>query len=152
MQEKYLNIYKTARKAAGLTQEAAAEGLGICVESIRAYETGIRVPPNEVVEQMVIRYNAQHLAFQHLHETNTLAARIVPVLEPRSLMEAVVRLNNRFNRFTAQHGVDRLMEIAEDNRVSEDERDDYDAICEVLREIAQVSLELEVSCQPGPQD
>ena len=31
------NIYKTCRKAAGLTQEAAAERLGISVESLRAY-------------------------------------------------------------------------------------------------------------------
>ena len=87
MPEEYRNIYKTARKSAGLTQEAAAERLGISPESIRAYETGLRIPPNEVVEQMVICYNAQHLAYQHLHETNALAARIVPALEPRSLLE-----------------------------------------------------------------
>ena len=56
------NIYKTSRRAAGLTQEAAAERLGISVESVRAYETGQRLPPNDVVELMVILYNAQHLA------------------------------------------------------------------------------------------
>ena len=36
------NIYQTARKAAGLTQEAAAEQLAVSVESLRAYENGYR--------------------------------------------------------------------------------------------------------------
>ena len=74
------NIYKTCRKASGFTQEAAAERLGISVESLRAYETGQRVPPNEVVELMVILYNAQHLAFQHLRETNALYNVVTPSL------------------------------------------------------------------------
>ena len=72
MPEEYRNIYKTSRKAAGLTQESAAERLGISVESLRAYEGGQRIPPNEVVELMVILYNAQHLAYQHLRETNAM--------------------------------------------------------------------------------
>ena len=78
MPEKYRNIYKSARKAAGLTQEAAAERLSISVESIRAYETGQRIPPNDVVERMVICYNTQYLAYEHLHETNALMSRVVP--------------------------------------------------------------------------
>lgn len=48
-----------------MTQEVAAEHLNISVESIRAYETNWRV-----VESMVICYNAQHLAYQHLQENN----------------------------------------------------------------------------------
>ena len=36
MPEESMNIYKTARRAAGITQEAAAEQLGISVESVRA--------------------------------------------------------------------------------------------------------------------
>lgn len=38
MPEEYMNIYKTARRNAGITQEAAAEQLGISVESVRAYQ------------------------------------------------------------------------------------------------------------------
>ena len=43
MQNGSSNIYQTARKAAGLTQEAAAERLALSVESLRAYETGDRL-------------------------------------------------------------------------------------------------------------
>ena len=66
MQDETRNIYKTCRKAAGLTQEAAAERLGISVESLRAYETGQRVPPDEVVEAMSDLYNTLHLIVRHV--------------------------------------------------------------------------------------
>lgn len=146
MSEEYRNIYKAARRSAGLTQEAAAEKLGISVESIRAYETGGRIPSNEIVESMVICYNTQYLAYQHLHETNTLAAKIVPPLQERTMLEVAVRIYNRMNRFAAKHNVDKLMEIAEDGQIDEDERKLFDEIMADLREIVQSSMELEVYC------
>ena len=146
MSEGCRNIYKTARRSAGLTQDAAAERLAISVESLRAYETGQRVPPNDVVEQMVICYNTQYLAYQHLHETNTLMARVVPQLEQRSVLEAVVRIYNRMHRFEATHGVERLMAIAEDGEIDQTERVEFEAILEDLREIVKSGLELEVYC------
>ena len=142
MPEDYLNIYKVARRAAGITQEAAAEQLGISVESVRAYETGQRIPPNDVVEQMVICYDAQRLAFQHLHETNTLAARVIPDIQPRTLMESAVRLYNQLNRFSSHHSVDRLLEIAEDGRIDEQERAEFDAIVAELKALIQCGMEL----------
>lgn len=146
MPDEYRNIYKNARRAAGFTQEAAAEQLGISVESIRAYETGQRVPPNDVVEQMVICYNAQRLAYQHLHETNVLMARVVPELEQRSVLEIAVRIHNRLCEFDREHNLDRLMAIAEDGRIDEDERGEFDNIMNDLREIVKSGLELEVYC------
>ena len=144
MPAEYRNIYKTARRAAGMTQEAAAERLGISVESVRAYETGQRIPPNDIVEQMVICYNAQHLAYQHLHETNALIARIVPQLEQRTVLEVAVRIYNRMNNFQQLKSLDRLMAIAEDGRIDDSEREEFDTIVAELREIIQSGLELEV--------
>lgn len=147
MSEEYRNIYKTARRAAGLTQEAAAEKLGISVESIRAYETSQRIPSNETVELMVICYNAQHLAHLHLRATNVLAAKLVPQLEQRSMLEVAVRIYNRLNRFTQQRKLEELMQIAEDGRIDAEEREVFDDIMRDLREIVQSGLELEVFCQ-----
>lgn len=144
MPAEYRNIYKTARRAAGMTQEAAAERLGISVESVRAYETGQRIPPNDIVEQMVICYNAQHLAYQHLHETNVLISRIVPQLEQRTVLEVAVRIYNRMNNFQQLKSLDRLMAIAEDGRIDDSEREEFDTIVAELREIIQSGLELEV--------
>lgn len=149
MPGEYRNIYKTARAAAGFTQEAAAERLDISVESIRAYETGQRIPPNEVVELMVILYNAQHLAFQHLRETNALYGRIVPQVDERSLMEAALRIRNRLSRIEKRGSLDRLMEIAEDNIIDDEERPEFMAIVTELREIVRGALELQLHCPSG---
>ena len=146
MPGEYRNIYKTARSAAGLTQEAVAERLGLSVERIRAYETGGRIPPNEAVERMVILYNAQHLAYQHLRETNELYNRIVPALEDRDLIQTAVVLRNRLARLEQRRSLDRLLEIAEDNRIDEDERPEFLAIVAELREIVRSALELQLHC------
>lgn len=146
MSEECRNIYKIARRAAGFTQEAAAEQLGLSVESVRAYETNQRIPPNDVVEQMVICYNAQRLAYQHLHETNTLVSRVVPELEPRNVMELAIRIYTRLDRFSQGRGVERLMAIAEDGKIDDTERPEFDAIMADLREIIKTGLELEVYC------
>ena len=152
MSEEYRNIYRAARRSAGITQEAAAERLGISPESIRAYETGVRVPPNDVVEQMVICYNTQHLAYQHLHETNALAARIVPALEQRSLLEVAVRIYNRMSQFSKGHKVEQLLAMAEDGRIDETERAEFEAFVADLRGLIQSGMELELFCQPEPHE
>lgn len=142
MPEESRNIYKTCRKAAGLTQEAAAERLGISVESLRAYEGGQRIPPNEVVELMVILYNAQHLAYQHLRETNAMYGRVVPEVPQCSVLEASARLTNRIYAFADSHADRRLMRMAEDNVIDQTERPEFDAILEELQEIVEAALAL----------
>lgn len=144
MSEEYRNIYKTARLAAGYTQESATERLGISVESLRCYETDQRIPPNEVVELMVICYNAQHLAYQHLRESNCIAKRIVPSLEERSILEVSVRIFNRLKSLEKKRSIERLMDIAEDNIIDDDERPEFMAIVAELRDIIQSGLELAV--------
>lgn len=146
MQSESRNIYKTARRAAGFTQESAAERLGVCTESLRAYESGQRVPPNDVVEQMCICYNAQHLAYQHLHETNALMGRVVPQLEERPLIETAVRIYNRLSWFAKRDRLERLLTIAEDGVIDQAERAEFDSIMADLREIVKSGLELEVFC------
>ena len=146
MPGEYRNIYKTARSAAGLTQEAVAERLGLSVERIRAYETGGRIPPNEAVERMVILYNAQHLAYQHLRETNEPSTRIVPALADRDLSQAAVVLRNRLARLEQGRSLDRLLEIAEDDRIDDAERPEFLAIVTELREIVRSALELQLHC------
>ena len=142
MPGEYRNIYKTCRKSAGLTQEAAAERLGISVESLRAYETGQRVPPNDVLELMVILYNAQHLAYQHLRETNALYSSVVPDVQPRTVLEASAKLTNRIFIFAESHADRRLLHITEDNVIDPGERAEFDAIMEDLQEIVEAALEL----------
>ncbi|HWS43328.1 MAG TPA: helix-turn-helix transcriptional regulator [Pseudoflavonifractor sp.] len=144
MSEEYRNIYKTARLAAGYTQESAAERLGTSVESLRCYETCQRIPPNEMVELMVICYNAQHLAYQHLRESNCFARRLVPSLEERTLLEISVRIFNRLKALDKKNSIERLMDIAEDNVISPEERGEFDSIMADLKEIVRSGMELSI--------
>lgn len=144
MPEENRNIYKSARRSAGLTQEAAAERLGISVESVRAYETAQRIPPNDVVERMVVCYNTQYLAYQHLHETNELMARVVPELHQRPVTETVVALINAINRFSRTNSAERLLEIVEDGQVDEDEMEDVQEIAQLLKKLSACAMEFDM--------
>lgn len=139
------NIYKNARRDAGLTQERAAERLGISVESIRAYETDQRIPPDQVVSEMVTCYNAQYLAVQHLNLNNELGRSIVPAIQERSFMEAAVRLTNRLSTLYREGHLDDLREICEDNQVSPGEEKLMQVILEELQGINQCFYELRAS-------
>lgn len=142
MPEEYRNIYKTCRKAAGLTQEAAAERLGISVESLRAYETGQRVPPDEVVEAMSDLYNTLHLIVRHVRERNAMYSRVVPEVPKMDVLAASARLTNRIYAFADSHADRRLMRIAEDNVIDQNERGEFDDILEDLQEIVAAALAL----------
>ena len=137
------NIYQAARKAAGLTQEAAAERLAVSVESMRAYETGLRLPGDDVVTRMMAVYDAQYLGAQHLQCKPWLLPECVMMAKPEPLPVAVIKLVRRVMAFAEAHRSDQLMEIAEDGVISEGERDLFDEIATELGDIVQAALALE---------
>lgn len=136
------NIYKRAREAAGITQERAAERLGLSVESIKAYERYARLPPFDVVDCMCIIYDAQYLAYQH---TRIIAGevKVVPEVEELDLPRAAIKLINRVRAMDAKR--DRLMEIAEDGVIDETERPDFDDFVAELQELIRAAMELTIS-------
>lgn len=137
------NIYQAARKAAGLTQEAAAERLAVSVESMRAYETGLRLPGDDVVTRMMAVYDAQYLGAQHLQCKPWLLPECVMMAKPEPLPVAVIKLVRRVMAFAEAHRSDQLMEIAEDGVISEGERDLFDEITMEQGDIVQAALALE---------
>ena len=62
------------------------------------------------------------------------------------MLEAAVRIYNRMARFQREHGVERLMAIAEDGQIDQGERQEFEAIMEDIRDIVKSGLELEVFC------
>ena len=86
MQGDCTNIYQSARKIAGLTQERAAELLGLSVRSLADYESGLRLPPNDIADRMVTVYNSQLLAVQHLRKgTSCDASKNCPTVIPSGI-------------------------------------------------------------------
>ena len=140
------NIYRRARVSAGLTQERAAEKLGISVESIKAYESYTRLPPFDVVDGMVIVYDTQYLAYQHTRIVSG-AVKVVPEVEQLDLPRAALKLINRTRDFWLRR--DSLMTIAEDGVITEAERPVYEAIVADLDELIKAAMEMKVSREVG---
>lgn len=137
------NIYQVARRAAGLTQEAAAERLAVSDTSMRAYETGQRLPGDDVVARMCAVYNTQYLGLQHLQLKSHLLPECIQEARPEPLPVAVLKLVRRVMAFAEAHRSDQLMAIAEDGVIDDDERAQFLAITAELGEIVQAALALQ---------
>lgn len=142
MKERSGNIYKNARQTAGLTQERWAEYLGISPEAVRQYEGGIIMPSDEVVLKMAEVSGMHILAYWHLVRKSRLAAKILPELEEqKGLPEAVLGLLIQMDDFR-EDGMKKLVRIAADGKIDEDETEDYLRILEQLRELLRRGYEL----------
>ena len=136
------NIYRNARQTAGLTQERWAEYLGISPEAVRQYEGGIIMPSDEVVLKMAEVSGMHILAYWHLVRKSRLAAKILPELEEqKGLPEAVLGLLIQLDDFR-EDGMKKLVRIAADGKIDEDETEEYLRILEQLRELLRRGYEL----------
>lgn len=129
MQEKYPNCYKRARQATLFSQESAAEVLGLSSESLKQYEGGRRVPPDETVARMCEVYGVPWLALEHRAATDPLG--VLPEVTPKSLPMATISLTNRLR--SAADRLAGLLQIAEDGVIDANERPEFDEIVAELR-------------------
>ena len=142
MKERSGNIYKNARQTAGLTQERWSEYLGISPEAVRQYEGGIIMPSDEVVLKMAEVSGMHILAYWHLVRKSRLAAKILPELEEqKGLPEAVLGLLIQLDDFR-EDGMKKLVRIAADGKIDEDETEEYLRILDQLRELLRRGYEL----------
>ena len=142
MQEKYRNIYVSARQTAGLTQERWAEALGLSVEAVRQYETDRILPSDGVVARMAELSMLPPLGYWHLRHKSELAAAELPPVERLPLAQAVVQLLAAMRDFEALHRVDELLRIAADGRVDELEEPEYAAVLAALEPVISAVLAL----------
>lgn len=130
MERKYPNLYQRARLSTGMSQERAAELLGLSPESLKQYEGGKTVPKDETVAKMVEVYHLPWLALEHAQATDRLG--VMPEVTPRPLPMASIALRNRLQDATGR--LDALLRIAEDGVIDEAERPEFDSIVVELRE------------------
>ena len=126
----YPNIYQRGRKTTLLTQEEAAERLGISPETLKRYEGGRLTPPGETVAKMCSVYGVPWLALEHAKATDRLG--VLPEVEPKPLPMATISLTNRLR--DAADRLAGLLRIAEDGVIDDTERPEFDDIVEDLRE------------------
>ena len=92
MNDEYRTMYARHRRAAGLTQEKAAELLGVAVRTVANWEAGVYIPPDDKVALMCDVYPAPTLAVEHLRASTALATGLIPEVEQIPLPQAVVQL------------------------------------------------------------
>lgn len=139
MAPQYPNIYQRGRKTTLLTQEEAAERLGISPETLKRYEGGRLTPPDETVALMCEVYGARWLALEHAKATDRLG--ILPDgIETKSLMQSAISLINRLRPVHESMGS--LLQIVEDGQVDETEDAQYEQIRAFIA--ANVAAELEL--------
>lgn len=133
------NIYSKYRRMAGLTQERAAEHLGISVDSLKGYEYDKRVPNNDIAKQMCLLYGDMRLAYDHLVHSSA-GEMILEKIDEKDLCCSVLGLINELNNSDT---VQRMMiEISADGVITEDEEDDWEIVEEQLRALIKSSYEV----------
>ncbi len=140
-----IEIYRTCREQAGLTQEQAAEGLNCSVRQMARYEAGEVPVPDDIAYQMVVLYDSQLLAVQHLRLVSHVAAKILPPVTVLDLPRAAIRIINLVRKFAERHRERELLDIAEDGVISPEERPLFDQIMAELQELVRAIMELGLS-------
>lgn len=132
------NIYQISRESTGLTQEKAAELLNVGVRTLSAYELNERVPPNDVVKNMIAIYNAPYLALQHIHACDDVARTVIPEIELRELPIAILKLLKELNEFVSCR--DDLVSITSDGRISPEELPRWNEILKELEDVVSAAM------------
>lgn len=132
------NIYKNARRNAGLTQEQAAEQLYISVRSLAEYEAGRTTPPDDVVCRMVEVYKAKHLAYLHLKNSTEVGRRFLPELHILDLPRSVLKLQKEVKDVTDINH--HMVDVACDGMVEEHESETWRSIEKELLEMVGAGL------------
>ena len=132
------NIYKIARKAAGLTQERWAEQIGISPDTVRLYEGGRMCPSDEVAARMAEIAMMPVLCYWHIKHNSGIANDILPEVPRVPLAQAVLNLLAAMEEAAPQ--IAELMMIARDGKVTGDEVEPFDGIVEDLDDVVQAAL------------
>lgn len=138
MESNCRNIYKSARDAAGLSQERWATFLGVSAESVRLYESGRGLPSDEVVARMADVAAMPVLCYWHLKYKSGIANDMLPEVDMVPLPQAVVNLLVEIKGFRSD--LDELLIIAADGLVDETESDRFLEILDRLQALIRAAL------------
>ena len=134
-------MYQMCREAAGLTREAAAELTYIGEDRIRRIENGSRPVPREV-ELMAKAYQVSSLCNHYCTHECELGKDRVPMVKSKSLPEITLEMLAILNKLSNEK--ERLIEIAYDGEITDDETEDFRALQEKLSAMAAIIASLQL--------
>ena len=135
------NLYASCRRRTGMTQEAWAEKLNISVESVKRYETDVRIPPIPVVRKMADLCGDALVGYKYIVKVSQ-ELEVLPDIDSVNLQAATIRLMNRMARFASKARDSQLLEIAEDGIISADEKPLYDESMDELSGLVSAFYQL----------
>lgn len=135
------NLYASCRRRTGMTQEAWAEKLNISVESVKRYETDVRIPPIPVVRKMADLCGDALVGYKYIVKVSQ-ELEVLPDIDSVNLQAATIRLMNRMARFASKARDRQLLEIAEDGIISAEEKPLYDEIMDELSGLVSAFYQL----------
>ena len=146
------NIYQLCREAQGLTREKASELMdGVSASRIEKIEYGTQNPTPYDVIQMADCYKRPDLCNYYCSHKCEIGHRYVPEVEVTDLSNIILETIASLNEINPLTG--RLIQIARDGKISDDEMKDFAYISKKLDEISLAidSLNLWVDKTAGEQ-
>ncbi|MCR5417304.1 MAG: helix-turn-helix transcriptional regulator [Lachnospiraceae bacterium] len=118
------NIYQITREELGLTREKAGELMQfISPERIEKIENEkVRILPDDILA-MAKCYKAPHLCNYYCSHECEIGRKYVTPIEKKELSQIAVETLNGLHKLDQEK--DRLLEIVEDGRINDYERDDF---------------------------
>ena len=129
------NIFQQCREAQGLTREKASENMvGVSASRIEKIEYGLQEPTPYDIIQMADCYKRPDLCNYYCSHKCMIGDRYVPEVEiselPNIILETIASLNE-INPLTS-----RLIQIARDGKITDDEIKDFAFISKRLEEVS----------------
>lgn len=129
------NIYQLCREAQGLTREKASENMvGVSDSRIEKIEYGIQNPTPYDIIQMADCYKRPDLCNYYCSHKCTIGHRYVPEIEISGLSNIILETIARLNEINPL--INRLIQIAMDGKITDDEIKDFAFINKKLNEVS----------------
>lgn len=128
------SIYQLTREELGLSREKVSELTNLPPERIERCETGkVYLQPADVIELSKC-YNKPELCNHYCNSECPIGQKYVPEIKIEGIESTVLKMISSLNSMSKKK--DRLIEIIEDGKVSNDEIEDFINIQESLEKIS----------------
>ena len=138
MNESCRNIYQLARNVSGLTQEQAAELLGVSARSLGSYEAGNIIPHGDIVADMAVVYGAKWLGYEHLRLSTKLGQEILPAINIDDIAKSVLVLQKESS--DVEDVKTCMVKIACDGKIDKHEESRWNEVTKEVFEMAGAAL------------
>lgn len=141
MKDDFAKMLSMARKAAGFTQEQAAEELNVAVRTLSAYEQG-KFLTDDMVAHMVQVYRSPALGYAYLSTQSATGRLLLPRIRIVGISSGAMQLRVTMKR--AEHIYDLLEEICCDDQITLSEEAQFCKCIETLDDLVSTILAVKV--------